>query len=419
MSTHREINVVIIGAGHNGLAMSAQLTRRNIDHVVLERGQVGESWRSERWDSFTLLTPNWQTKLPGSSYEGKDPNGFMAASELVALFEAYATTVAAPVETGVTVRSVGVASTGYEVVTDRETWSCACVVLAAGFNNLPTTPDFAGDVPAEVVQINPLEYRNPDQLPEGEVLVVGAAATGMQLADEIHASGRPVTLSVGEHVRMPRLYRGLDIQHWMESIGRLDERYDETDEILKARKGASPQLIGTPERRSLDLNALTDVGVKIRGRLGAVRDGVAMFSGGLRNHCALADQKLTRLLDDIDEWIEKAGIEEEVEPPERYEPTRVEKGAPLTLDLTSGAVRTVVWATGFRPDHSWVQLDVFDDQGRIIHDGGVVNSPGVYVLGATFLRRRRSSFIHGAPSDTDDLAAHLCDYLSELNKSKV
>ena len=270
-----------------------------------------------------------------------------------------------------------------------------------------------------MVQINPLEYRNPDQLPEGEVLVVGAAATGMQLADEIHASGRPVTLSVGEHVRMPRLYRGLDIQHWMESIGRLDERYDETDEILKARKGASPQLIGTPERRSLDLNALTDSGVKIRGRLGAVRDGVAMFSGGLRNHCALADQKLTRLLDDIDEWIENAGIEEEVEPPERYEPTRVEKGAPLTLDLTSGTVRTVVWATGFRPDHSWVQLDVFDDQGRIIHDGGVVNAPGVYVLGATFLRRRRSSFIHGAPSDTDDLAAHLCDYLSELNKSKV
>ena len=198
---------------------------------------------------------------------------------------------------------------GYEVVTDQGSWRCRCVVLAGGACNLPTIPDVAAAVPAGVDHVNPLDYRRPDELADGGVLVIGAAATGLQLAEEIHASGRPVTLSVGEHVRMPRTYSGADIQHWMESVGRLDERYDEVDEIVKARKVASPQLVGTPERRTLDLNSVTATGVQLRGRLGAIRDGVAMFSGGFRNHCALADQKLGRLLDDIDLWITEHGLE--------------------------------------------------------------------------------------------------------------
>jgi putative flavoprotein involved in K+ transport len=260
--------------------------------------------------------------------------------------------------------------------------------------------------------VNPLEYRNPDQLAPGGVLVVGAAATGIQLAEEIHASGRPVTLSVGEHVRMPRTYRGFDIQHWMEAIRRLDERYDEVEEVLKARKVASPQLIGSAERRTLDLNAVAEAGVQLRGRLGAIRDGVALFSGGLRNHCALADQKLGRLLGDIDDWIGAQGLDGEVGPRERYEETRVGRGAPLTLDLDRGEIKTVVWATGFRPDLSWVDLPVFDPTGQLRHDGGVVDAPGLYFLGGTFLRRRKSSFLHGAADDTLDLANHLVGHLA-------
>ena len=244
------------------------------------------------------------------------------------------------------------------------------------------------------------------------MLVVGAAATGLQLAEEIHASGRPVTLSIGEHVRMPRTYRGRDIQHWMEAIGRLDERYDEVEDVVKARKGASPQLIGTPERRTLDLNRLAAMGVELRGRLGTVRDGVALFSGGLRNHCALADQKLSRLLDEIDEWIAVEGVEVDVGP-ERYEPTIVPKGAPLMLDLNRGEVATVVWATGFRPDLSWVDSSLLDAQGRLAHDGGACKPPGLYTLGSTLLRRRRSSFIHGADADTADLADHLIAHLHD------
>jgi putative flavoprotein involved in K+ transport len=406
------VTVVVVGAGHSGLAMSKCLSDRGVDHVVLERSEVASSWLTQRWDSFTMLTPNWQARLPGLAYDGDDPDGFMSGAEIAGFIRGYADTVMAPVEAGTTVTSVRATDDGYEVVTDRGTWRCRCVVLAGGACNLPNIPVFAAAVPTGVDQVDPLGYRHPEQLADGGVLVVGAAATGLQLAEEIQGSGRPVMLSVGEHVRMPRTYRGFDIQHWMEAIGRLDERYDEVEEILKARKVASPQLVGTPERRTIDLNSVTDSGVQLRGRLGAIRDGVAMFSGGLRNHCALADQKLGRLLDDIDAWIDEHGLDTDVGPRERYEPTRVARGAPLTLDLGSGEITTIVWATGFRPDLSWVDLPVFDSAGNLRHDGGVVDAPGVYFLGGTFLRRRKSSFLHGAVDDSRDLADHLVGYLA-------
>jgi putative flavoprotein involved in K+ transport len=412
MSGGRRTAVVIVGGGHSGLAMSARLTDAGVDHVVLERGEVAESWRRQRWDSFTLLTPSWQTRLPGKAYDGPDPDGFMTGAEITEFIRDYAGAVSAPVEERTTVTAVRANGDGYVVDTDGGPWSSRCVVLAGGACTLPATPEFAAAVPEGVESVNPLEYRNVDQLPEGGVLVVGAAATGVQLAEEIQASGRQVALSVGEHVRMPRTYRGRDIEHWMEVIGRLDERYDQVPEIRKARKTASPQLVGAPDRRTLDLNRLTDAGVQLRGRLGTIRGGIAMFSGGLRNHCALADQKLHRLLDDVDGWVTEHGLEGDVSAPERPEPTRVPRDLPLSLDLARGEVQTIVWATGFRPDLSWLQLPVFDDAGRLRHDGGVVDAPGVYFLGGTFLRRRRSSFIHGAAADSADLAEHLTGHLA-------
>ncbi|MEX2292251.1 MAG: NAD(P)-binding domain-containing protein [Acidimicrobiales bacterium] len=412
MLNGRTATVVIIGGGQSGLAMSQRLTERSIDHVVLERGDVASSWMHQRWDSFTLLTPNWQTTLPGLAYDGDDPDGFMTAAEISGFIKEYALAVAAPVQLATTVTAVRPADGGYVVVTDQGPWQCRCVVMASGASSLPSTPACASALPDDIESVDPLAYRNPDQLPAGGVLVIGAAATGIQLADEIHASGRPVTLAVGEHVRMPRTYRGRDIQHWMEAIGRLDERYEAVEEILKARAVASPQLIGTPQRRTLDLNHLTDSGVRLRGRLGGIRDGVAMFSGGLRNHCALADQKLERLLEEIDDWINAKGIDGDVDAAERFDTTRLEVGAPLTLDLSRGEINTVVWATGFRPDFSWLELPVFDEKGRLRHDGGVLDAPGVYFLGGTFLRRRKSSFIHGAADDTAELADHLVAHLA-------
>lgn len=393
--------------------MSRCLAERSIDHVILERGEVANTWKTERWDSLRLLTPNWQSRLPGFAYQGADPDGFMTISEVVEFIEAYSAFISAPVETRTTVTSVSVADGGYRVATDRGEWHCRALVLASGACNLPQVPAAAESLPASLDGLSAMEYRNPDQLDDGGVLVVGASATGVQLANEIHRSGRPVTLAVGEHVRMPRVYRGRDIQWWMDAAGILDERYDEVDDIRRARNVPSPQLVGTDDRSMLDLNALTDIGVRLVGRFAGFGNGKLRFSGSLRNVCALADLKLGRLLDTIDEWAAGNRImDKPVGEPHRFAPTRVDDSPPLAIDPGSGGIRSIVWATGFRPDFSWLEVPVFDRKGRIRHGGGVVASPGLYALGLTFLRRRKSSFIHGAGDDARDLAAHLDAYLS-------
>jgi putative flavoprotein involved in K+ transport len=403
---------VIIGGGQGGLAMSRGLTDRSIDHVVLERGEVANSWRTERWDSLRLLTPNWQCRLPGYSYEGDDGDGFMLMPEVVDFIEAYAKSFAAPVQTGTTVTSLDRTDDGYRVTTDQGEWDCRTVVLATGAFNVPHIPAFATALPSSVTARTPMTYRNPSELDDGGVLVVGASASGVQIAHEIQRSGRPVTLAVGEHVRGPRVYRGRDIHWWMEAAGVLDERYDEVDDIVRARRVPSMQLAGSPERATFDLNALTSIGVQLVGRWAGINGSQAQFSGSLRNKCELADLKLGRLLDTIDEWAIEAGLDNEVPPPHRFEPTNVPQSQRLGLDLASGEIRTIIWATGFRPNYSWLNVDVLDAKSMVRHDGGVVvDSPGMYLIGMPFLRRRKSSFIDGACDDAQDLAAELAAFL--------
>jgi putative flavoprotein involved in K+ transport len=271
-------------------------------------------------------------------------------------------------------------------------------------------PPFSDAVPSSVATLTPLGYRNPEQLGEGGVLVVGASATGVQIACEIQRSGRQVTLAVGEHVRGPRVYRNRDIHWWMEAAGVLDERYDEVDDIVRARRVPSMQLAGSPERATFDLNALTSTGVRLVGRLAGINGGRAQFSGSLRNKCELADLKLGRLLDAIDEWAYANGFDDSP-PPHRFPPTVVDDSPPLGLDLASGEIETIVWATGFRPDYSWLDVEVLDGKGMIRHDGGVVDSPGMFLVGTPFLRRRKSSFIDGARADAEDLIVALTAYL--------
>ena len=401
---------VVVGAGHTGLAMSRCLADRSIDHVVLERGEVAHSWRTQRWDSLRLLTPNWMTRLPGFAYRGDDPDSYLTASGTAELIEDYAKESAAPVRANTTVTSVRPVESGYVVHTDQDTWQARAVVSASGASAVPHVPAMLRDVPAGITTLAPTEYRNPSQLPDGGVLVVGASASGVQIAEELHRSGRPVTLAVGEHVRMPRTYRGKDILWWMDASGLLDERYDEIPELSRARALPSMQLVGSPERRTVDLNALRRLGVRLVGRLAGIRDGVAQFSGSLANVTALADLKLGRLLDTFDTWAAESDVDG-LGQPQRFAATEIPTPAQLALNLRSGEIRTILWATGFRPDLSWLQVPIFDRKSRVRHDGGVTASPGLYLIGMPFLRRRKSSLIDGAAADAADLTGHLVRYL--------
>lgn len=399
----------MIGAGHAGLAMSRCLAERSIDHVVLERGEVANTWRTERWDSLRLLTPNWQSRLPGFGYHGDDPDGYRTVPEVIQLISDYAKAISAPVETNTRVTSVRGDDAGYQVRTDRGDWQCRTVVLASGACNLPDVPALADALPASVDRLAAQHYRNPAQLADAGVLVVGASASGTQIAHELQCSGRQVWLSVGEHIRAPRMYRGKDIQWWMDAAGVHNERYDAIDDIARARRVPSLQLAGTVDRTTLDLNALSDIGVTLVGRLAGIAAGKAQFAGSLRNMCALSDLKMNRLLDTFDAWSRDSGAGGTVAPPHRLPPTRVADEPPLGLDL--GTIKTIVWATGYRPDYSWLELPVLDRKGMIRHDGGVGDLPGLYLMGLHFMRRRKSSLIDGAGDDARELADHLDAYL--------
>jgi putative flavoprotein involved in K+ transport len=379
---------------------------------VLERGEVANSWRRERWDSLRLLTPNWQSRLPGLRYEGLEPDGYMTMGEVTEFIERFAKVSGAPVRTGVNVTSVRQADGGYRLATSSGEIHARTVVIASGACNQPAVPALHDAVPPSVEQFTSFGYRHPGQLPDGGVLVVGASATGVQLAAELRQSGRPVTLSVGEHVRLPRTYRGRDVLWWMDASGVWDQRYDELEDLTRARRLPSPQLVGTAERATLDLNALTSMGVELVGRWAAVRDGRALFSGGLRNMFSLADLKMVRLLDTFDEWARASGRDTEVGPPERFPPTRVPESTRLQLDLQSGEIRAIVWATGFRPDYGWLDVPVVDAKGQLRHEGGVVDSPGLYALGLPVLRRRKSTFIYGIEDDAREVTDHLARYLA-------
>ena len=379
--------------------------------MVLERGEVANSWRRERWDSLRLLTPNWQSRLPGYRYDGSEPDGYMTTREVIEFVSRFATLSGAPVRTQTTVTSVVRIDGGYQVTTTNGDLRCRALILASGACNAPSVPRLKEGIPQAIQSFTPFDYRNPSRLPDGGVLIVGASATGVQLADEIQRSGRRVILSVGEHVRLPRMYRGRDVLWWMEMSGVWNERYDRIDDLARARGLPSPQLVGTSARTTLDLNVLSAAGVEIVGRLAAVRDGQALFSGGLRNQFALADLKMDRLLDTFDQWAHSDACDADVAPSERFEPTRPPDSSRLSLDLRSGEVRSIVWATGFRPDYSWLGVPVLDHKGYLRHDGGVVDAPGLYALGLPVLRRRKSTFIHGAEDDAREIVNHLAGYL--------
>ena len=404
-------SVVIVGAGPGGLAMSHHLTGAGVDHVLIERGQVANSWRTERWDSLRLLTPNWMTALPGAGYEGDDPDGYMTATETVATLEAYRRRIDPPLRLGIEVEAIDHTGPGFEVRTTDGIWRCDAVVAATGGSSEPRLPAVAADLPGMLHQLTALSYRRPEQIDDdGRVLVVGASASGVQIADELRRAGRQVTIAVGEHIRLPRSYRGRDIYWWLDRIGQLDERWNQVEDLERARRHASVQVVGTDEGRDVGLVSLQDLGVQLVGRLMAVRATTALCSGGLGSLVANADLKQARLLRRIDDWVDDHGMADLVGP--RSEPRATIPGqVPTELDLRGFA--TVIWATGFRPAYGWLDPRAFDRRGRVDHDGGVARLPGLYVLGLPFLRRRRSNLLAGVGIDAAELGHHLVAYLEQ------
>lgn len=413
--TPQRSDVVVIGAGHSGLVFSRQLSVRGIDHVVLERAEIGAAWRS-RWDSLRLLTPNWTLRLPAAHPDGADPtadpDGFASSAAVAELLTRYSAAIDAPLLHEADVTAVRAdaenpaAGGGYVVDTARGAIRSRAVVIATGAGAHSRIPELARGADPAIRQLGTAEYRNPDSLPAGGVLVVGAAASGVQLAEELARDGRRVVLAVGEHVRLPRRYRGRDIFWWLDRAGVLDERWDEVDDIVRARHTPSPQLIAGAAGRDIGLGTLQrDHGVRVVGRLGRLRGTVAQFSGGLANTVKLADLKQQRLLDRFDAWAATESIPQ-LPPAERFAETPVDAAPLLELDLAREGIASILWATGYRADYDWLRLPVLDHRGRLRHEGGVV-APGVYTLGTSLLRRRRSSYIGGAADDSHDLAEHL------------
>lgn len=402
------IDTLVVGAGQAGLAMSRCLSDRSVDHVVLDRGRVAERWRTERWDSLRLLTPNWQSRLPGFRYDGPEPDGYMSTSQLVAFFERYAASFAAPIQSATAVLSVDHAGEHFRVRTDRGLWLARNVVIATGYCDLPYVPPLAQQLSPRVVQIVPGRYRNPGELPPGGVLVVGASATGVQLADEIAGTGRSVTIAVGRHLRLPRTYRGRDIMWWLDAMGTFDESVDDVFDVRASRDQPSLQLAGRADVRSMDVLRLERRGVRVRGRLvGADRERV-FLDDDLIATTAASDVKLAEVLGRIDGFIARTSVAG-AGSPEPFEPTwRSALGATkATVDLRACGIDTVIWATGFARRYPWLNVPVLDEHGEIRQRGGITPVPGLFVLGMHFQRRRKSAFIDGVGDDAAFLADRL------------
>jgi putative flavoprotein involved in K+ transport len=393
--THR--NTVVIGAGQAGLAASWWLVSRGIDHVVLERGRVAEKWRSQRWDSFTLLSPNWQTRLPGHAYSGPDPEGFMTGAETAAFLADYARSFAAPVVSDVTVTRVQPGGDGWVLETSAGPLTACNVIIATGELATPRVPAVKLPVPA----LHTSDYRNPDGLPPGAVLVVGAGPSGQQIARELAAAGRRVHLAVGGHKTLPRRYRGHDTYWWMDRLGMLSRSVDTLPGGRPPRRSRNAVLAGGTQ--DLDVPTLAAQGVVVHGRFLDVRDGCwARFGDDLAATLAAADANADRFRATVDAYVATHRYPVPVEPARSRGP--VTEG-PRELDL--GGIAGVIWATGFRRDCSWLSAPVLDAAGEPEHEHGITAAPGLYFLGLRWQSRRSSSFLDGVAADAEHVTAHL------------
>jgi putative flavoprotein involved in K+ transport len=408
----QEVEAVVIGAGQAGLAISYFLTQQGRAHVVLEHAaQVANAWRHGRWDSFTLVTPNWSVRLPGFPYSGDDPDGFMPRDEVVLHLERYAASFGAPVCYGKQVTAIDPASnSGHNLVSasDGSCYIAPNVIVATGSYQFPRPTALSEKLPRHIIQVHSSSYRNPDNLPSGAVLVVGSADTGCQIAEELHESGRQVYLCVGRAGRRPRRYRGKDIVFWSELLGRSDQTVDQVP-LPGARFAANPQATGKNGGHTLNLHHFAQNGMVLLGRLIGAQDGKIQLAPDLSENLADADKASDDFKRDVDAFIRATGMDAPDPQPDPIDEARSDAGkdAPTTLDLQAAGVTSVIWANGYGFDHSWVHLPVLDEVGFPIQRRGVTQFSGLYFLGMNLLYKRKSGILLGVGEDAAHVAAHI------------
>jgi putative flavoprotein involved in K+ transport len=397
------VRTVVIGAGQAGLAASYHLTQRGHEHVVLERGRVGETWQAQRWDGFVLNTPNWAQQLPGFVYDGPEPDGFAPLAEVIAYLDDYARSFDAPVRSGVEVTGVRRRDERFLAETSAGTFETDNIVVAAGAYQRRTPTHLAQRVAAAVFQLHTSEYRRPEQLPQGAVLVVGSGQSGCQIAEELLAVGRRVYLSVGRCPWLPRRYRGRELVHWLIETGLADDTVDSLPSP-SARLACNPPVSGNDGGHDCNPRTLARLGAILVGRVEAIDDGVVRMGDGLEESLRNGDEFLSNFERRVDEYVAAAGLDvAEATPTEPNPPV----SSPSELDLHDADVGTILWANGFRPDHSWIDGVETDEQGWPLHERGVSPVPGLFFVGLHWLHKRKSSLFLGVGED----AAHVVDRL--------
>ena len=406
----RRIHTLVVGAGQAGLATSYFLTHQNIPHVVLDRSGIGSAWKYERWDSFTLVTPNWTIQLPGASYVGNEPNSFLPRDEFVAWLEDWATNFSCPVVSGVEVTGVGSGKGTFEVETSDGYWCSQNIVIATSTYQRPRRPSISDQIPSSIYQLDASNYRSPDSLKKGSVLIIGSGQTGCQIAEEINEAGYRTYLSTGKSGRLPRRYRGRDCLEWQLDMGFLDR----TPDMLKSpadRFRSDPHVSGKAGGRTLSLHKFEREGITLLGHLEDVQGSCIYLKNDLNNNVLFSDIFANEFMQSVDEYIERGSLTVPAATQRELEggPLNNSKNrAPVRwIDLFEHDIRTLIWSTGFSFNFEWIDFPVTDEFGYPITNMGATDTPGLYFCGLNWMSKRKSGIIFGVHDDAHVVAQQI------------